>query len=98
MNRCGLFGGDGGIGGAELHSGGVLHRVLAGFDFKGCVAGFDEPNVGAWFGFPGPVGRGPPAADAAGTEEGEGHHQEDGPDDDGGVVDREEGPKGKCSH
>lgn len=98
VHRGGFFGGDGGIGGAELDSSGVLHRVLAGFNFKGRVARFDEPNVGARFGFAGPVGRGPAAADAAGTEEREGHHQQNGPDDDGGVVHREEGPKGKCSH
>lgn len=98
VNRRGLLGGDGGVCGAQLDSGGVLHRVLAGFDFKGRVARFDQPNVRTWFGFPGPVGWGPPAADAAGTEEREGHHQQDGSDDDGRVVHREEGPKGKCSH
>lgn len=98
MHRRGLLGGDGGVGGAQLDGGGVLHRVLARFDFKGRVAGFDETNVGSRLGFSGPVSWRPPAADAAGPEEGEGHHQQDGPDDDGGIVHGEEGPERERSH
>lgn len=98
MDWCGLFGGDRRICRAELNSSGILHCVLTSFNFEGCVARFDEPNVGTWFGFPGPMSWGPPAADAAGTKECEGHHQQDGSNDDGWVVHRKEGSKGKRSH
>lgn len=98
MDWRGLFRRDGGICRAQLNSGGILHRVLTSFNFKCCVARFDEPNVGTWLGFPGPMSWGPPAADAAGTKECEGHHQQDGSDDDGRVVYGEKGPEGKCSH
>lgn len=72
--------------------------MLTSFNFKGSVARFDETDVGTWFGFSGPVSRRPSAADAAGTKEREGHHQQDGSNDDGRVVHGEEGPECKCSH
>lgn len=98
MDGRGLSGGNRRVGWAQLHSGGVLHRVLAGFYLEGRVAGFDEPDVGTWLGFSRPMGGWSPATDAAGPEERESNHQQDGSNDDRGVVHGEEGPKSERSH
>lgn len=98
MDGRGLFGGHWRAGGAQLDSSGVLDGVLTRFDLKSRAAGFDEPHVGAWLGFPCSVSGRSPATDAARPKEGEGHHQQDGSNDDGRVVHGQEGPESKRSH
>lgn len=66
---AGLVRGAGGVGGAELHSRGVLQRVLASLHLKGCRPHPHQPPLLAPLGLAGHVGRGPPADHAARCEE-----------------------------
>lgn len=98
MDWRGPFGRHWRVGWAQLHSRCVLHSMFTCFNFKGCVPRLDESNIGSWLEFSGGMSRGPSAANATSSKESECHHQKDGTNDDGRVVDRQEGPKSKCSY
>lgn len=95
---AGLVRGAGGVGGAELHSCGVLQRVLTRLHLKRHGPHPHQPPLLASFSLMGHVGSGPPADHAAGCEEDRGYHQEKGPDDNGSVASRDKGAKGESSH
>lgn len=95
---AGPVGGGGRVGGAELDGGGVLQRVLARLHLHGDLPNPHQAPPLAPLRPAGGLSPRPPAGSAAGHEEGHGHQQEEGADDDGGVARGHEGAEGKGAH